>query len=180
MKKTRCISREKIMAVGILVLFSFVFMNTAQAHRYAHKHKSAGQHTIQCSVSSNTKGGPCDALYIFPRSTRTIMITDIMPGKKYQCYFSGYHTWSKEGSKKRSDIERDNGLIGLSVSKLMYERGSDISASIKSDFTLRNPLKIDASDSKHGGSMTFVIKNHTSGDGNYVTISCTEVNTFSN
>ncbi|MCB1827106.1 MAG: hypothetical protein KDH94_01690 [Coxiellaceae bacterium] len=177
MNKTRCISREKMVAVGALALFSAVFISATQAHQYAHIHKAAGQHSLTCSTLSNPKGGPCDAFYIFPRSTRTIMINDIQPGKKYQCYFSGYHTWTKDGTHH---IVRKDGLVGLSVDHLKSQRGSSIDTKVKSDFTLRNPLQINATDSKHGGSITFELKNHTSGNGNYVTISCTEVNSFSN
>lgn len=179
MKIVSCIRKGKLVAIGALLLFSMVFISAAYAHQYSHKHKAAGQHTVHCSVLSNPKGGPCNSLYIFPRSTRTIMISDIAPGKKYQCYFSGYHTWNKQGTSSHKGIICKDGLVGLSVSKLKFERGSDIDAKIKSDFTLRNPLKIDATDSKHGGSMTFVLTNHTSGNGDYVTISCHEVSSFS-
>ena len=165
-----------MVTIGATALFSFLLTTTAQAHRYSHVNRTADQHKINCSTLTNPKGGPCKAFYVFPRSVRSIMITEIQPGKKYQCYFTGYHTWKKQGARR---IVRKSGLVGLSVTGIKYERGSDITAKIDSDFRLRNPLQVDASDSKHGGSMTFDLKNHTQLNGDYVTVSCHEVHSFS-
>ena len=166
-----------VATIGATALFAFLFINTTQAHRYAHVDRTAHQHKINCSTLVNSKkSGPCRAFYVFPRSVRTIMITEIAPGKRYQCYFKGYHTWKKNGSRR---IVRKSGLVGLSVNNLKYERGSGITATIDSSFRLRNPLQIDAMDSKKSGSMTFDLKNHTQENRDYFTVRCHPVHTFS-
>ena len=164
--------------LAILLSFSLFAFSSARAEKpYGGFSRTANQHQISCSVLDNTKmGRHCYAFYVFPRSVRTIMLSDLQPGKKYQCYFKGYNTWRRTRSSK---IVRKKGLVGLSVSNKKYATGSGISADIDSTFRLRNPLKIRVKERKRGGWMSFDLKNHTRRNGNYVTISCHEVHSFS-
>jgi len=134
------------------------------------------QHTIQCPVAGLKTGSACKPFYIFPRSVRTIIMNQIEPGKKYLCYFRGYHTWEKQNSKGK--ISRSEGLVGISLNNLKSEKGSDLIINLKKDKTLSQPMEIDSSSSKQASFLSFDIRNHTQNTGNYINIGCHEVYSF--